>query len=460
LSISTEPKNEAFGHYLLRPEDIATPEFPVAMRGYDRDAVRRRLRRISECYAAVLRQRDQARAAAEDASDRATVVDGEVQTSARQLAQMTKRIAELETDLDLAQAKAIELERAGTNGGPAEPAPTGDASDELDHALARVAELEAEVARLRDAPPPAPAVSTPPEAPAAAVSTDPGELVVAALRVAAELRSNAREEARLALKKARERAEEIARDAERQVERAQAAAADVQRLEEAAGAARDELEQARSAQARAEQETESLRASTRDEVEQLRGAAAAATAELERAREAQVRAEQETAAVRSGLETEVEQLRAAAAAAADELTRAREAQARAEQESQTVRASLAAEMEQLRSAAASAQAELEGARAAQAEAEREMEELRTMAREEVEHTVASLEAQRERVQAVLGNALEDALAALRSGDGGPRSILEDLEARLSSEEAETAAETAAEPSDVTGDPPAGQQTSV
>ncbi len=428
MSISAQQSPDPSGsHYLLRPEDVAAHEFPVAMRGYDKDVVRRRLRRVSESYAAVLRQRDQARATADEAVERAAAVEGEVQTSARQLAQIAKRCAQLETDLDQARARVTELESLSDDQGSFRPASVvePDRAD-LDRALERVAELEADLAQTRQAH-----LDDAHRETAAPPHADAGELVVAALRVADGLRAAAREEARLALKKARERSAEIARDAEAQARRAAEAAAEAERLQAAAAAATAELERARAAQAAVEQEAAAQRTSLRAEIEQLRAAAATATQELEHAHTAHAAAEQETEAFRAIVQVEMDELRTAAAAASGELERARAAQLEAEQETATVRADVQAEMDELRAAAAAATDELDRARAAQAEAERETEELRSMAREEVEHTVASLEAQRERVQAVLGNALEDALAALRSGDGGPRSILEDLESRLS-----------------------------
>ena len=379
---SQHPSDPSVSDYLLRPVDIAGTEFHAAMRGYDRDAVKRFLRRVSESYAAILRQRDQARALADEAADRIAAAEGEAQTSARQHAQLGKRCAQLEADLEHAQTRVAELDARA-----ADPTPEGRASTdpaELEQARARIAELEEELSRTPEATP----VDQDRDAPA----TDAGEIVVAALRVASELRTAARREAMLALKKARERSTAMAREAELQTRKA---------------------------------------AEKAEEVAQLHAAAAAATEELDRARTAQAEAEREAATLRTSSQAELEQLRAAAAAATEELDRARTAQAEAEREAATLRTSTQAEMAELRAAAAAATEELDRARTAQAEAEREAELLRARAREEVEHTVASLEAQRERVQALLGNALEDALAALRAGDEGSQSMLDDLEARLS-----------------------------
>jgi DivIVA domain-containing protein len=308
------PAGDVRSPVVLHPDDISSLDFPVAMRGYDRDAVRRRLFRIAADYAAVIRQRDRSQAVAAESADRAAFAEAEAQTSAREVAELTKSSAELQRELGDAKSRIAQLERVSRELDAVRSAARESQVEEgeLQRARDRVSELETEVQqlreeRLRDEPASvAPAAEQEP-------AREPDELLGAALRAAEALRTAARAEAQRTLKKARERGAELSRETARQ--------------------------------ARA----------------------------LEKARE------------------EVGRLRASAAAASDELQRARAAQADAEREAARVKESMQAE---------------------------------------VEHTVASLEAQRERVQTVLGNALTEALAALQVGGGDTSSLFEDLSARL------------------------------
>ena len=301
----------------LNPDDISSFEFPISMRGFDRDAVKRWLRRFAESYAAVLRQRDRLRALSEEATERAAAAESELQASAREIANLTKRCSSLDTDLEIARARIAELERvsAEVESTRLVDATAGADKVELERALARIVELETETKRMREERLRAEAAS----AAAAAIPAEPtqqaGELMVAALQAAEKLRSEAREEAQRMMKKARERSIELSRTAELRTR---------------------ELGEAKS------------------EAERLRAEADLASAELDRAR------------------------------------------------------------------------------AARAEVERETELVRTRVRAEVEQTIASLTQQRERVQTLLG----DALAALDADEGGARSLLDDLGARVTPETAD------------------------
>ena len=97
--------------YRLSPEEVAGLGFPVAMRGFERDAVKRKLRRVAESYATALRQRDRARIATEEANERAVAAEAEIHTSARNIAELTKRGSALESELANAQARITELDR-------------------------------------------------------------------------------------------------------------------------------------------------------------------------------------------------------------------------------------------------------------------------------------------------------------------------------------------------------------
>ncbi len=251
----------------LSPDDISSFEFPISMRGFDRDAVKRWLRRFAESYAAVLRQRDRLRAAAEEATERAAAAESEVQASTREIANLTKRCALLESDLENARADIAALEQVSAEES-ARPVDAAAGTDKmaLERALARIAELESEAVRLQDERRRDEAAS------AAAVPAEPtqqaGELLVAALQAGETLRSTAREEAQRTLKKARERSAEISRAAELRARELGEARAETERLRIAAELASAELDRARAARAEVERETELVRARVRAEVEQ------------------------------------------------------------------------------------------------------------------------------------------------------------------------------------------------
>lgn len=306
-TVDTDPYGQ------LRPEDISSADLPVAMRGFERDAVKRKLRRVAESYATALRQRDRARIATEDANERAVAAEAEIHTSARNIAELTKRGSALESELANAQARITELDRALARAA-SEPKPAEPSADprELERARERIAELERALDEAR-AERVEPAIVEPvvdaESAPQTHQPEDAGELLVSALRTAEALRAAVREEVQRTLKKARERAA---------------------KLERQAGQERRALEEAR-------------------------GRAATLAADAERVGR-----------------------------------------------------------------------ELESARAERDQAERDAELVRERVRVEAEHTLASLQLQRQRVQTLLG----DALAALDEDTGDARDVIDDLAARL------------------------------
>lgn len=160
--------------HLLRPEDVAADELPVAVRGYDRHAVDRRLARVADSYARLLRQRDELREWLEAAEARVAAAQDEAKLAAREVAALTQR-------------------RLG-------------ADEELSGLRRRVGELEAALDEAGRKPAP---VSTIPEGKAA-------ELLLAARSASEQLRRATREEARLVLRKAQARADAVSRDADRQ----------------------------------------------------------------------------------------------------------------------------------------------------------------------------------------------------------------------------------------------------
>ena len=136
--------------------------------------------------------------------------EGEARVSAREVAALAQRAATAEDSLEQVRERLAQLELR------CQRAETEHKASlvQLQRAQQDAKLLESQLAELRtrrvvDAPPPAPAA--PPE-----VDRDAGEMMLLAARAAEELRAAAREEARVLLKKARERAEEIERTVARE----------------------------------------------------------------------------------------------------------------------------------------------------------------------------------------------------------------------------------------------------
>jgi chromosome segregation protein len=165
---------------LLRPEDVTTEDIPVAVRGYDRHSVDRRMGRIAESYERLLRQRDELRERVEADEARVVAAEDEAKVSARQVATLTQRGIVAEEQLAALRRRVAELE------------------DALDAAR-----------RTPPAPEPSAPASLIPEARAA-------ELLLAAKGASEQLRRATREDARVVLRKARAKADAVAMEADRQ----------------------------------------------------------------------------------------------------------------------------------------------------------------------------------------------------------------------------------------------------
>ena len=98
--------------HLFRPEDVAADDLPVAVRGYDRHAVDRRLARVADSYARLLRQRDELREWLEAAEARVTAAEDEAKVSAREVAALTQRTLAADEELSGLRRRVGELEAA------------------------------------------------------------------------------------------------------------------------------------------------------------------------------------------------------------------------------------------------------------------------------------------------------------------------------------------------------------
>ena len=191
----------------IKPEEIDASALPIALRGYQREAVDELLKRVAWDYRQATR--DQARWAEEER-------------------RLKDKIAELEEQLSaehqsLAQALATRAtETAGVTEPPAAPeAPAAPETSVEELVGQRTAALQEELERLRQA-------------------TRRYELrdelikayLVTSERTARELRSSAREDADAILKAAHRRAAEIERQAKKSVRRSSSEVERLRRLEE------------------------------------------------------------------------------------------------------------------------------------------------------------------------------------------------------------------------------------
>jgi chromosome segregation ATPase len=256
---------------VLSPDDIPSLDFPVALRGFEREAVRRRLLRVAADYAVILRQRDRARAQAAEFADGAAAAQAELRASARDVAALTKSCADLKRELEQAHGRITGLEQAAGELEPAGSAARAAEAQERELALARdrVAELESEVRQLRETQARAETVPTPPGEDVPEPTREVDELLRAALRAAETLRNAAREDAQRTLKKARERGADLAREAARQARALEEARGELARLRVSAATASEGLERARAAQADAEREARRVKEATQAEVQQV-----------------------------------------------------------------------------------------------------------------------------------------------------------------------------------------------
>lgn len=254
----------------LQPESVTSEGLPVAMRGYDRERVDRLLSRVSEAYLQLWRQRDALRERLATLESDVEAAEGEARVSAKSVAELVQRVSTAENELAETRAARDEL----TERLQRAEAERRQAVGELRGTAERAAQLEKRVQAFEEAlrsrpqivtdrsgaPLPSPGSAVALASSSAASETEAARLLIAAARASDQLREAAREQARDAMKKVRQRAAAVSAETERE---------------------RIVLVEAQERRRRAEREAEELLARARAEAERV---AAALDEERERVR--------------------------------------------------------------------------------------------------------------------------------------------------------------------------------
>ena len=232
----TSPFEPGTGKGMLRPEDVTSHDFPVGMRGYDREHVERFLHRVSEAYLLTWRQalalRERLRLLEEELAE----AHGETEVSSKAVSELVQRCSTAEDHLTqvrsahaelVAKAELAESERKKAVDSHAELAARVElAESEREKAVAEVRELTERAAELEKRLE-ATAASSGSERselpPDAGAETEAANLLVAAARAAEDVRVGSRGRAVRTLVKARERAALIQSQADREQEALNAA---------------------------------------------------------------------------------------------------------------------------------------------------------------------------------------------------------------------------------------------